>query len=76
MEIVESGCTDAMCTSSSGSDVCDRGTGTESLYSRLSPPIYIVQESIASNSHLLCQQIRSDKITFFAIFGDCSASVC
>lgn len=75
VQITESGCVFDDCRSASGAAICDRGLNTASLFSRLNPPTYNVQNPIGYTS-LECLVLQSQSAgleVVFIIFGDCVA---
>ena len=80
----DSACLDETCSSTSlvtsGTAVCDRdNTSPASLYSRLEPPEYAVQDPANANvgAFYTCLKLDgSDVSVTFVVFGDCTQSGC
>jgi hypothetical protein len=82
----DSACLDNVCTvtslstTSSTTTVCDRdNTSPASLYSRLSPPVYIVQDpsNASVGAFYTCLKLDGSDVTVtFVVFGDCTQSDC
>lgn len=72
VSIWQSGCSNSDCSASGDSDTCDREFTIPSLYSRLSPPQYSVQDENAATKRCfnLSSSDGSMSIVFY-ILGDC-----
>jgi len=77
LEIRQSGCIDDQCSSSTGSDICDRDTNSpSSWYSRLSPPTFVVGDINDTFAYCGAFTGPDGQELVFTLFGDCTDPSC